>query len=62
MQAYNDEAMFFLKFIFLIQEEGFIVKSRWSDVQIPEMNLADYVWEDIEHNAANPALVGDILN
>ncbi|XP_023340927.1 4-coumarate--CoA ligase 2-like [Eurytemora carolleeae] len=38
-------------------EEGFIVKSRWSDVQIPEMNLADYVWEDIEHNAANPALV-----
>jgi 4-coumarate--CoA ligase len=38
-------------------EEGFIVKSRWSDVKIPEMNLADFVWEDIEHNAANTALV-----
>jgi len=39
------------------EEEKFIVRSPWSDVEIPEMNVADYVWEDVDKFADNVALV-----
>lgn len=38
-------------------EESRIVYSHLSDVEIPEMNIADYVWQDLEHNASYTALV-----
>ena len=40
-----------------MKEEKYIVKSPWADVQIPEMNLADFVWENIEQHGTNEALV-----
>jgi len=33
------------------------VSSPWPDVVVPEVNLADFVWENVEHHAANDALV-----
>jgi hypothetical protein len=30
------------------EEEKFIVKSPYSDVEIPEMNLADAVWKNVD--------------
>ena len=39
------------------EEEAFIVKSPYSDVEIPEINLADYVWRDVEKWPERPALV-----
>jgi len=38
-------------------EAEFIVKSPYSDVDIPEMNLADYVWKDVEKWPERTALV-----
>ena len=38
-------------------EEANIVKSPYSDVVIPEINLADYVWKDVEKWPERPALV-----
>ena len=39
------------------EEEANIVKSPYSDVEIPEINLADYVWRDVEKWPERPALV-----
>lgn len=39
------------------EEEAHIVKSPYSDVVIPEINLADYVWRDVEKWPERPALV-----
>ena len=43
------------------EDEPFIVKSPYSDVEIPEMNLADYVWKDVEKWPERPALVSIFL-
>ena len=39
------------------EEEAHIVKSPYSDVVIPEINLADYVWRDVDKWPERPALV-----
>jgi len=39
------------------EEEAHIVKSPYSDVVIPEINLADYVWRDVEKWPERPALI-----
>ena len=39
------------------EDEPFIVKSPYTDVEVPEANLADYVWKDIEKWPENTALV-----
>lgn len=41
----------------LPEEEKYIVRSPLSDVVIPESNLADFVWQDIQQHADLPALV-----
>jgi len=38
-------------------EEDRIVRSPWPDVAIPEVNLADYVWENVDQYSDNTALV-----
>ena len=43
-------------------EAEFIVKSPYSDVDIPEMNLADYVWKDVEKWPERTALVRFYFN
>jgi hypothetical protein len=42
---------------FILQEEMYIVRSPWSEVVIPETNLADFVWQDVSGHADLPALV-----
>ena len=37
-----------------------MVRSPWSEVVIPETNLADYVWQDVAEKADLPALVRKI--
>ena len=39
------------------EDEKFIVKSPYSDVEIPEINLADFVWQDVQKWPENVALV-----
>ena len=39
------------------EEEAHIVQSPYSDVVIPEINLADYVWRDVDKWPERPALV-----
>jgi hypothetical protein len=39
------------------EEEKFIIKSPYSDVEIPEVSLADFVWKDVEKWEDNVALV-----
>ena len=39
------------------EDEPFIVKSPYSDVEIPEVNLADFVWKDVEKWPERTALV-----
>jgi len=41
----------------LPEEEKYIVRSPWSEVVIPETNLADFVWQDVSGHADLPALV-----
>jgi len=38
-------------------EEDRIVRSPWPEVSIPEVNLADYVWENVDQYSDNTALV-----
>merc|ERR1719319_1323023 len=38
-------------------EEDRIVRSPWPDVAIPEVTLADYVWENVDQYSDNTALV-----
>ena len=38
-------------------EEKFIVRSPYSDVEIPEVNLAEHVFKDVEQNPDNVSLV-----
>jgi len=38
-------------------EEDKIVRSKWPDAQIPELNVADYVWEHVDQFGSNQALV-----
>ena len=39
------------------EDEPFIVKSPYSEVEIPEVNLADFVWKDVEKWPERTALV-----
>jgi len=39
------------------EDEPLIVKSPYSDVEIPEINLADYVWKDVDKWPERTALV-----
>ena len=42
------------------EDEPYIIKSPYSDVEIPEVNLADYVWRDVEKWPERTALVSFI--
>ena len=44
------------------EDAPFIVKSPYSDVEIPEMNLADYVWKDVDKWPERTALVSFFSN
>lgn len=39
------------------EEEKFIVRSPYQDVEIPEVSLSDYVWKDVQKWEDNVALV-----
>jgi hypothetical protein len=39
------------------EDESFVIRSPYSDVEIPETNLADFVWKDVEQWPDRPALV-----
>ena len=39
------------------EEEQFVTKSPYTDVEIPEVNLADYVWRDVGKWPERSALV-----
>ena len=39
------------------EEEKFIVRSPYSDVEIPEVNLADFVWRDVHKWPDRPSFV-----
>ena len=39
------------------EDEPFIIKSPYSDVEVPEVNLADYVWKDVDKWPERSALV-----
>jgi len=39
------------------EDEHLIIRSPWPEVEIPETNLADFVWENVEQHGDNPALV-----
>ena len=39
------------------EDEANIIRSPYSDVEIPEMNLADFVWKDVQKWPDNLALV-----
>jgi hypothetical protein len=39
------------------EEEKFIIRSPYTDVEIPLVNLSDYVWKDVEKWPDNTALV-----
>ena len=39
------------------EDEKFIIRSPYSDVEIPEVNLADFVWKDVDKWPENVALV-----
>ena len=42
------------------EDEAHIVKSPYTEVEIPEMNLADFVWKDVQKWPDNLALVSII--
>ncbi len=44
--------------LFVLQEDKFVVRSPWPEVEIPETNLADFVWQDVSQHAEYTALVG----
>ena len=39
------------------EDEKFIIRSPYSDVEIPETNLADFVWQNVDKWPENVALV-----
>ena len=39
------------------EDEKFIQRSPYSDVEIPEINLADFVWQNVDKWPENVALV-----
>ena len=39
------------------EDEKHIIRSPYSEVQIPEINLADYVWQNVNKWPENVALV-----
>jgi len=39
------------------EDEKFIVRSPWQAVHIPEVNVAEFIWEDIEHHGQETAIV-----
>ena len=43
--------------LYIVQDEHLIIRSPWPEVEIPETNLADFVWENVEQHGDNPALV-----
>jgi hypothetical protein len=44
--------------LIVLQEDKFVVRSPWPEVEIPETNLADFVWQDVSQHAEYTALVG----
>ena len=40
-----------------LQDEAKIIRSPWPDVTIPETNLADYVWQNVDQYEDNTAVV-----
>ena len=43
------------------EDEKFIIRSPYSDVEVPEVNLADYVWKDVDKWPENVALVSFLI-
>ena len=41
------------------EDEKFIIRSPYSDVEIPETNLADFVWQNVDKWPENVALVSN---
>ena len=39
------------------EDEKFIIRSPYNDVEIPETNLADFVWQNVDKWPENVALV-----
>ena len=39
------------------EDEKFVIRSPYSDVEIPEINLADFVWQNVDKWPENVALV-----
>ena len=39
------------------EDEPFVTRSPYTDVEIPEINLADYVWQDVDKWPERTALV-----
>ena len=39
------------------EDEKFIIRSPYSEVEIPETNLADFVWQNVDKWPENVALV-----
>jgi hypothetical protein len=39
------------------EEEKFIVRSPYPDIEIPEVSLSDYVWKDVKKWEEHVALV-----
>ena len=42
------------------EDEKFVVRSPYPDVEIPECNMADFVWKNVEQWPEHVALVKDI--
>ena len=43
------------------EDEKHIIRSPYSEVEIPEINLADYVWKNVNKWPENVALVSNCL-
>ena len=41
------------------EDEKFIIRSPYNDVEIPEKNLADFVWQNVDKWPENVALVSN---
>ena len=44
------------------EDEKFVVRSPYPDVDIPECNMADFVWKNVEQWPEHVALVRDPLS
>ena len=44
------------------EDEKFVVRSPYPDVEIPECNMADFVWKNVEQWPEHVALVRDLVS